>query len=236
MTNKEIIEKSEIKENILFLPDIQLDRKAYLNLKKEIEFLGGKWKTNKKGFVFDRVVTIESLLENKETKKDLQFFATPKEISERLIYLADLKKNQTVLEPSAGRGAIVEEIIKKTNTTVDCYEISEVNREYLSMYNINLLGNDFLESDEKKYSRIIANPPFSKNQDIDHIKRMYGKLKDGGKLVSVASLHWKMSTNKKETEFREFLNLVKAEVIELEENDFKESGTKIKACIITITK
>lgn len=41
---------------------------------------------------------------------------------------------------------------------------------------------------------------------------------------------------KKEKEFREFIDLVKAKIIELEPNEFKESGTNIATNIIIIKK
>lgn len=89
---------------------------------------------------------------------------------------------------------------------------------------------------KNKYNKIIANPPFNKNQDIDHIKEMYSILVDGGRLVSVSSKHWLTSNNKKETEFRCWLDDVNAEIYEIESGTFKESGTMIETCVIIINK
>lgn len=83
---------------------------------------------------------------------------------------------------------------------------------------------------------IIANPPFYKNQDIDHIYKMYGKLSRGGGIVTIMSKHWEESRNKKETLFRNWLNEIDSEVIEVESGEFKNSGTSIATVIVIINK
>ena len=98
---------------------------------------------------------------------------------------------------------------------------------------------DFLECTPMefgKFDKIVANPPFTKNQDIEHISHMYSFLNHGGRIVSCASLSWKYGSQYKQKAFRDWLELINAEVEELEGGEFKESGTNIKACIITINK
>ena len=42
-----------VENNVVKLPDVQLDRKVYLEVKKALELIGGKWKGGKVfGFVF----------------------------------------------------------------------------------------------------------------------------------------------------------------------------------------
>jgi len=236
-----IIKQGSLKDNIYYLPEIQLDRKQYLEISKHLQFLGGKWKGGKtKGFIFDREIdNIEKLLgDNTAVKKNIQLFETPEKIVELLLDYAEIDNYQTYLEPSAGRGRIINGIQKKCSCIIDYCEINEVNRDYLSkINNIDYLTDDFLElSKDKKYTRIIANPPFSKNQDIKHIMKMYTLLNDSGILVSVSSKHWENCNNKKETEFRKFLDLVGAEIIGLNNKEFEESGTSISSNIVIIRK
>lgn len=103
---------------------------------------------------------------------------------------------------------------------------------------VEFLGEDFLADGKKygEYDRIIANPPFTKNQDIDHIYEMYKCLKVGGRLVTMASKHWQLSTNQKETEFREWLKRVNYDFQEIESGKFKESGTTIGTVMLIINK
>src|SRR5690606_25758321 len=134
-------------------------------------------------------------------KKDFQFFPTPAELADKLVDLAKIKELHSVLEPSAGQGAIVHAIHRKFPTnTVHVFELMEPNLKVLnSITNVSLQGKDFLESPVKYlYDRIVANPPFSKNQDIDHIRKMYEHLKPGGRLVSISSTHWVQSEGSKE--------------------------------------
>jgi hypothetical protein len=248
MTKIEVLQQCTVEGNIVKLPSIQLERKLYKDVAKALELIGGKWKGGKIfGFVFPadptELIAKISEGENVNLKKEFQFFETPSKICDRLIELAEIQLYHTILEPSAGQGAIIKAITSKYNIIPDCYEIMETNRMILENrtkdngIKCHVLGNDFLElAGDKRYDRIIANPPFSKNQDIDHIYQMYKCLKSGGKMVSIASNHWQLSNNKKETEFREWLNDKNADIQEIPVGEFKESGTMIASCIIVILK
>lgn len=236
-----IIKQGQLNNSIYYLPNIQLDRKEYTDIAKHLEFLGGKWKGGKvKGFIFDREInSIDELLgNNNKLKKEIQLFETPEEIADKLVELAELKENDIILEPSAGRGRIIKSIQKVYKGTINYCEINEVNRDYLlKIDNINFINDDFLSTNNDfKYDKIIANPPFNKNQDIQHILKMYDSLNVGGVLVSVSSNHWRLCDNKKEKSFREWLNSINYKIIDLNSGDFKESGTMIKSCIIIIRK
>jgi 16S rRNA G1207 methylase RsmC len=111
------------------------------------------------------------------------------------------------------------------------------NQEILkNIKGFRLIGSDFLKSETSQWDHIIANPPFSKNQDIDHITKMWKHLKDGGRLVSVASKHWQLSQNKREKTFATFLSNMDAEIHEIEAGRFKESGTMVSCCVIVLNK
>lgn len=169
----------------------------------------------------------------------MQFFETPKDLAKELVELAEIDNYVDILEPSAGRGAIIKEIKKRCDRQIQYCEIDETNRKYLdeinNLENVSKSG-DFLKCYEMTFDRIIANPPFSKNQDVDHIKHMFSLLRNKGILVSIASNHWKNSKNKKETEFRQWLDDVDAEIKEIESGKFKDSGTMVGGCIIIIQK
>jgi len=235
-----IIKQGKLENNIYYLPEIQLDRKEYLEVAKHLKFLGGKWKGGKiGGFIFDRNInSIDELLgNNTKKKKELQFFETPEKLAKELVELAEINNYVDILEPSAGRGAIIKEIKKVCDRQIQFCEIDKTNLKYLdkidNLENVSDNG-DFLEFNHMTFDRIIANPPFFKNQDIKHILHMYDLLRNKGILVSIASKHWENSKNKKETEFRKFLEYTKAEIIDIKEGEFKESGTTIGGVIIKI--
>lgn len=245
MEAKEVLQQCTVDGNVVKLPDIQLDRKDYLEVKKALELIGGKWKGGKvAGFVFQtdptellaKVADGESI----NLKKDYQFFATPDELCDTMVELAELDNSHQILEPSAGQGAIIKAIVKELGVkNVFCYEKMPVNLEILKGMTdmCTVMGEDFLESTLwNTYDRIIANPPFTKNQDIDHIKHMYEICKSGGKIVTLSSPHWQMASTKKCIEFREWLDEVNAEVMNIERDTFKSSGTSIETRLIIIDK
>lgn len=246
LTKEEVLQNCTIEGTTVKLPLSQLDRKLYQDVAKSLELIGGKWKGGKvAGFIFPHNPTdLLSQIANGEKrnlKKEYQFFATPPDLAQYLVELAEVEATDRVLEPSAGQGAIIKAIIgQHPEMMVDCFEIMPINITFLEkLDNAILIGEDFLEFDESKvpilFDKIIANPPFSKNQDIDHIIKMYDVLKPGGRLVSVASKHWQLSSNKKETAFREWVEQI-GEVHSIERGRFKESGTMIETCIIVINK
>jgi hypothetical protein len=244
----EVLKKCKIEDNIVYLPEGQLERKLYQDVAKSLDLIGGKWKGGKvMGFVFKEDPTeLLSQISNGEKrnlKKEFQFFATPDKLADKLVVLAEIESHHLIGEPQAGQGAIVKAIQRVlSNKEVFCYELMQINRTFLQkMNNVTIVGDDFLfvDTDDiyvQKYDRIIANPPFSKNQDIDHTYQMYNMLKPEGRLVTITSKHWEHSTNKKETAFRNWLESVGAEVIEIENGAFKESGTTVGGKILVIQK
>lgn len=243
MTKEQVLKKCRIEGNVVKLPEVQLERKLYLEVAKALNLIGGKWKGGKiMGFMFnnDPAELLAQIAggEKRDLKKEFQFFATPPELADHLVKLACIEKGNKILEPSAGQGAIVEAINREfPGLKTDCYELMDINRTFLKKISTALIiGNDFLEHGKKKYDRIIANPPFTKNQDIAHIKEMYSILKPGGILVTIASRHWQFCNNKKETAFREWLTKMGAIIEEVEEETFKQSGTLIKTVIIKIVR
>ena len=241
METKEILQQCKVEGNVVKLPDVKLERKEYLDVKKHLELIGGKWKGGKvQGFVFEQdpagLLSQISNRENRNLKKEFQFFETPAHLADRLVELAEIKDKDVVLEPSAGRGAIVKAIHREfPGLDVYGYELMGLNQSFLAkLEHFKLLGSDFLKECDTLFDIIIANPPFSKNQDIDHIRKMHEHLKPGGRLVSIASKHWQFASGKKEEGFRGWIEEVEADVYDVDRGEFKESGTMIETCIIVI--
>lgn len=243
-TKEEVLKNCTTEGNVIKLPNTQLERKLYQEVAKALELIGGKWNRKFAGFVFQQDPT--ELLrkiatgEKRNLKKEFQFFATPEPIADYLVELAQLKNTDIILEPSCGQGAIIKAINKAVKAIPHCYELMEVNRLVLQKSNLkfNLIGEDFFEanSDVGAYTKIIANPPFSKNQDLTHVLEMYNRLAVNGRLVSIVSTSWVQGSQKKQIEFREFLKSVNAQILDIEKGAFKESGTMIASKIIIINK
>lgn len=235
----ESINKCRIEGNILYLPTEMLPN--YTDLRKAMLNAGATYKRNT--FIFpnaaqpyiDRMTGGESV----NIKKEYQYFPTPPEIAKTMVSLLNITDGDlTILEPSAGQGALIKEVQAKYDGLVFYYELMDINKGVLkNIPNAVYMGDDFLCSDtEIKYDRIIANPPFSKNQDIEHICRMYEHLEKGGRLVTLCSTHYVQTTGRKEQGFREFLADVEATEQPLAARAFKESGTNIPTMMIIIDK
>lgn len=242
MNTQEVLQQCKVEGNIVKLPDVKLDRVEYTAVKNALQKIGGSWKGGKvQGFVFPSDPTdLLSDLQGgakRNIKKEFQFFGTPSALARQLVELANIKNYSRVLEPSAGQGAIIEQI-NLAGFTPYCYELMEQNRDVLnkSGLSFNLIGEDFLKHSQGEYEAIIANPPFSKNQDIDHVKHMYDFLSDSGTLVSVMSNSWANGSQKKQIEFKHWLETVNAEIIDLPQGTFKESGTNVGGKIVVIRK
>ena len=238
-----VLRQCTVEGTIVKLPPIQLERNLYLEVKKALDLIGGKWKSGKtQGFVFEQDPT-DLLAQlagggNRNLKKEFQFFETPAELADRLVELADIGDVDTILEPSAGQGAIVKAIHRKfPDRTVFGYEIMDLNRSFLTrIERFCLIGSDFLAECRGSFDVIVANPPFAKNQDIDHIRHMYDRLNPGGRLVSIASTHWHAANGNKEQAFRKWLAEQNAEILPVKAGEFKQSGTMVAASIIIIRK
>jgi hypothetical protein len=228
---------------VVKLPNIQLDRKLYQEVAKALELIGGKWKGGKIfGFVFqsdptDLIYEISNG-EKRNLKKEFQFFETPQKLADKLVGLAGINNNDTILEPSTGQGAIIRAINKVTDVVPDCYELMDVNKIILNKSDLrfNLIGDNFLDNKGLSYTKIIANPPFTKNQDIEHLKEMYNCLSLGGRLVCITSNSWLNGKQKKQIEFKNWLDKLNVELIDIEKGSFKESGTEVGGVIVVINK
>jgi phospholipid N-methyltransferase len=246
---QEIISNATITGNILRLPAGQLDRKVYQDVAKALDLIGGKWKGGKvMGFVFaadptDKVAIILRGEKLVSAKKEFQFFQTPDVFGTEIVAEVGILPGMTVLEPEAGQGALVRQILKvQPDLVVDCFELMLENQEILKQTfgaSVNLLGPDFMDTNipsTRKWDRIIANPPFSNNQDIDHVQKMYYLLAPKGVMISVMSPHWTFATDRKCKEFREWIARTGAVVREVEPGTFKESGTNVRTLVVRITK
>lgn len=241
---EEILKHCTLEGDVMKLPAVQFNKKSYAEAKKWIEEAGGSWQGGKvQGFVFpfnpQRVFSILHEGKRCNLQQEFQFFETPDAIADWLVMNAGgITSGATVLEPSAGRGAIVRAILRTCpDAVVDCYELMPENRQFLSsLERVNLRGHDFIKEAEGTWSYIFANPPFSGNQDIDHVMHMYNHLAPGGVLAAIMSPHWKIASEKKCESFRQFLLSIDAKVLDINPGEFKSSGTSIATTAVFIKK
>ena len=125
-----------------------------------------------------------------------QYFTTSTELQEK-VYSFILNKPSLILEPSMGRGDLINYVSERDNSIkFDMYEIDNtinILNKYISRDKV--IFGDFLEqSIQTKYKTIIGNPPYANNLHIHFIYRCYDLLEIGGELVFIVPTNFLTDT------------------------------------------
>ncbi len=213
----------------------QLERPMYLKVNRALAAMGGKWNRKQGGHLFpmDPRPAVEGLLDNGVlvVEKD-GFFETPPEVVGRMLDLIILQG--IILEPSAGLGAIADQI-PVDKDCIRCVEKNEQRAQVLQDKGYQTECADFLTV-VGRYDTIVMNPPFEQGQDIDHVRHAHGLLAPGGWLVSVVSEGPFFRQDKKAQAFRTWFDEVGGYSEKLDSGAFKSSGTQVNARLVTIHK
>lgn len=225
----------------------QLDRKTYERTNKVLEALGGKWNRKAKAHVFDgdaaellgdAVATGEYI----DAKQEYQFFETPAAVADILLEDASFSTGDRILEPSAGRGALVRAALGRgaDRLHIAAVELNEQHRKPLGEAGCAVTIGDFTRLPAGFYGQafdaVVMNPPFTRSQDIQHVRHAYDFLAPGGRLWAVMSIGWTFRQDRKATDFKEWLNGRFHHWEPLPEGSFKESGTMVNAVAVRIDK
>lgn len=166
------------------------------------------------------------------------FFPTPQTISDDVVGLADIQPGMKVLEPSAGNGELADAMSKK-GVDVDAVELASDLRMILQEKGYNLVGDDFTQfKSDPVYDRIVMNPPFSNDQDIDHVRHAYSMLKPGGRLVAIVSSMAGDRSNSRNREFKDWFSSLDGEESLLPSDAFMDSlnPTAVRTKTLVIDK
>lgn len=235
-----VLDQAETEGNSLRLTG-QLDRKLYERTNKVLEAAGGKWNRKARAHIFggDARDAMEQVILTGEitVPQDFGYFPTPAPIVERLLSHAEIRQEHCVLEPSAGTGAIALPLLQAAKN-VDCIELLPKHVEELRKLlppNTIIEERDFLSVEpQRKYDRVVMNPPFAKQADILHVLHALKFLKPSGRLVSVMSAGVSFRENRLTAEFRALVDERNGWIEPLPEDSFKASGTSVNAVIAFI--
>lgn len=233
-----ILSTATIRDNQFLLNCGQLDRRTYEELNKVLEAFGGKWNRKHRAHVFENDPTdaVEQAIQTGvviSAKKQFDFFQTPPHLAERMVELADVTPGLRVLEPSAGRGRILDALPR--GIELETVELNPDNRRVLIQRGTAPVHDDFMTFEPcSPYDAVVANPPFSEQQDIKHINRMFDMLKPGGRLVSVASQSILYRSNRLTVEFRQRLEGLGGRIELLPDNTFIDEGTQVRTCLVIL--
>lgn len=170
--------------------------------------------------------------------RESDYFPTPPDLARRVAETADIRSGMTVLEPSAGKGNLLDAIAEaQPEAEIEAVEMLDKLRKLVELKGYNLVGHDFMDFEPgKQYDRIVMNPPFKDEQE--HIRKAYDLLAPGGRLVAITSPSWTFNKNKKAEAFREWVDDNGGYAEELPEGSFArgEVSTGVATRLLVMDK
>ena len=123
-----------------------------------------------------------------------QFYPTPLKIAEMAVEMAEITDTDTILEPSAGHGAIAN-LLPVNQTT--CVEISAVHCAILEAKGFNTCKDDFInwgmlkKANGIKFDKVVMNPPYSEGRWKMHVDAAWDICTGSLTVILPASQHGK---------------------------------------------
>jgi hypothetical protein len=159
-----------------------------------------------------------------------------------------------ILEPSAGTGNLARACMAKPNGdevcnperyhrrhSVDCVEVQpeladalRADRRFAKVYTA-----DFLQLKPETtglYDRIVMNPPFDRERDIDHVMHALQFLKPDGFLAAIMSAGTELRSTRKSKAFRELMNKMDAKWQDMPDGSFSSVGTNCNTGALYVWK
>ncbi len=160
----------------------------------------------------------------------LQLYETPLDLAIRMVNLAGLKADMRVLEPSAGRGAIVSSIMHTQPSEVVAIELAEEHMETLRTKAHTSHRMNFMDASPETlglFDAVVMNPPFGQRADIKHILHATQFLKPAGRLVSLCRQGYLRNIK---------LRPLAKEWIDLPDDTFKDTRGLVRASLMVYEK
>jgi predicted RNA methylase len=235
----DVISSAEVDGSALRLRG-QLDRNLYERVNLALHAVGGTWNRYRRAHIFPvaAVTAVAGLLATGQVVTDAEcgYYPTPEPIVEQLLDLAELEVGCEALEPSAGRGAIAE-AAAACGVIVDCIELDTARAEHLRAggYAREIVNADFLSVKvERRYQRVIMNPPFADRQDIRHVERALRFVQPGGLVVAVMLGSLTFRTDRLTKDFRARVQEVRGTITELPDDAFPVVGVRTVIAVIPV--
>lgn len=176
---------------------------------------------------------------NKNNREGSDYFPTPEPLGYKMVEWTGLGEGDSVLEPSAGHGAIAR-YVPKTNEMVSI----EPSQSLFTKLQLKAggLGRKFLNNTFENYALsnkhdvIVMNPPFGKAGAlaIQHIDKAFKHLDEGGRIVAIIP---RGSTDKKfDKWYGEQKNIAMRAEVNLPDIVFQQAGTRVTCRVVVLDK
>ena len=251
-------------EGLVKITRPNLERKLYQEVDAALTALGGAWRRRLRAHQFadDPTAKIQALLSEEgfhDVKQEMQQFFTPPALALRLVTTLEEMRGPaglgTVLEPSAGKGAIASLLASRPSVKrLVCVEKDPALGQYLASrilrdgephpkLEIAVDVGDFLDDEcllltrrHAPYQSCAMNPPFTRGQDVAHVTKAYSLLAPGGCLVAIMAAGMAFRTDKKTTTFRILFDGARGTIEDLPDGSFTESGTGVNTVLVTMRR
>lgn len=176
---------------------------------------------------------------NRNNREGVDYFPTPEPLGYKIVEWANIGEGDSVLEPSAGHGAIAR-YAPQSNELVAI----EPSMSLFAKLQIKAGGlgrkfqNDTFENYYigNKHDTVVMNPPFGKAgaTAIAHVGKAFGHLEEGGRVVAIIP---RGAMDKKFDKWYEGEKsaVLRAE-IDLPDIVFEQAGTKVRCRVVVIDK
>lgn len=170
--------------------------------------------------------------------RNFGFFPTPEAVAARAMEEAMIQPGQTVLEPSAGHGALAFPAVR-AGAVVTCVEVQPAHVAELrrAIPRDRVICGDFLAETPEglgRFDRIVMNPPFDLGRDVDHVSHALGFLKPGGRLVAIMSAGVEFREDRKTADFRALVERLGGRFYDLPPGSFSEVGTNVNTVLLSL--
>lgn len=128
-------------------------------------------------------------------QKAHQYYPTPTGLAQRVVDLAEIGDDHTVLEPSAGQGALATHLRAQdqwrqgwvSHPGATLVEASELHCRILRQKGFEtVICRDFLSwAPGRRFDRVVMNPPFAGGRWHRHVEHAAELLAEGGRLVAI---------------------------------------------------
>lgn len=185
-----------------------------------------------------------------KSREGNDYYATPEPLGAKMVEWADSKANESMLEPSAGHGAIARWMPANTNNTVVEPSYNLMPKLVRATPSAKAINGTFEElSLVNKFNGIVMNPPFGTGGKtaIEHLAKAFRHLSDGGRIVAIIpngpatqkrfdNWFYGDENGKTKTERDGVINGVLRATINLPAVTFERAGTKVGTKIVIIDR
>jgi predicted RNA methylase len=232
--------------NLLYLNE-RLGPALYQQVDAALQTAGGRWDKQLKAHVFPGnawaavldLTAHDEVITEREARQADGWFATPAEVTRRLLELAGPQPSMRALEPSAGEGAIAIPLAGRVGQ-VDAIEVHAGRASELARAgaHIRVLCADFLRCPPgrpgRDYDLVVMNPPFGRGTEVRHVTHALRFLRRGGRLVAVMPASAPDRRDKATAALRRVIDQRGGWYEPLPAESFRESGTDFATVIAII--